>query len=58
MKCELCEKGYITTSPTYDNPEGGTVTLKFCSNIQCDYNERVVTLSKETKKFIEENMTE
>jgi|FLOH01.1.fsa_nt_gi hypothetical protein len=60
MKCKLCKKdnSFITTTETFKNPEGGYATLKWCSNVQCDYNERVEVISAEGKKFIEENMSE
>lgn len=55
--CKSCTKGFITTSETFKNPEGGTVVLKWCSNMMCEYNERIEKMSKEGKKFIAENMT-
>jgi len=39
--CKLCEKGFITKSEIFRNPEGtGSVALEWCSNALCDYNVR------------------
>ncbi len=57
IRCEMCEeKGFITTSQIFDTEEGGKVVLRWCSNVQCDYNERLETSSREYKKFTEENI--
>lgn len=56
--CEHCDGGFITTSETFKSPEGGLVTLRWCSNVHCNYNERLSEASPEGKKFIAENMTE
>jgi hypothetical protein len=42
VRCDKCEhKGFITESEIFKTEEGGKVMLRFCSNVHCDYNERI-----------------
>jgi hypothetical protein len=42
MRCDRCEyKGFITETETFGTEEGGSVKLRWCSNVQCEYNERI-----------------
>ena len=54
--CAHCDGGFITKSERFLLPEGGTVVLKWCSNVHCEYNERISNTSDEANKFIEENI--
>lgn len=54
--CAHCDGGFITTTERFKLPEGGTVVLRWCSNVHCEYNERITTESAEGKKFLEENI--
>lgn len=57
VRCKICDmKGFITTSEVFDTEEGGKVVLRWCSNVHCDYNERLETNSVEYKRFNEENI--
>jgi hypothetical protein len=43
VRCDRCErKGFITESEVFMTEEGNNVRLKWCSNVHCDYNERLI----------------
>jgi len=49
VQCKVCDKGFITETDRFELKEKilGTnethVQHKFCSNVMCDYNERLFT---------------
>lgn len=46
VQCNVCKKGFITETEVFElkekiNTFETHVKLVFCSNVMCDYNERV-----------------
>ena len=42
VRCDKCEmKGFITESEVFQTEEDGRIMLRWCSNVHCEYNERI-----------------
>ena len=46
VQCDICDKGFITETEVFElkeklNTFETKVQLRFCSNVTCDYNERI-----------------
>jgi hypothetical protein len=47
VQCDVCNKGFITETEVFELKDKTVIERwvqhRFCSNVMCDYNERIFT---------------